>query len=104
MHRPSPRRFVTTFARTTIEMVKATGHWLGHLWSRHCQLLKSNASYAATVGAAAASVFTQISGSDVTAAAITAAVAVWSAVRHPGSRRSSYQDLSPDLADLNRWR
>ena len=103
MTRPSARRLITRFTHAGIELAKSAGHWLGTLWSRHCELLRSNASYAATVGAAAASVFTQISGSDVVAVTITALVAIWTAVRHPGSRRPSYSDLSRDLPDLDRW-
>jgi hypothetical protein len=104
MSRPSTHRFVKTFTRATMEIAKSACRWLRDVWYQHCELLRTNASYAATVGAAAASVFTQLNGRDLVAAAITAVVAVWTAVRHPGARRSRYDDLSVDLADMDRWR
>jgi hypothetical protein len=51
----------------------------------HWRLLRDNPAYAATVGVAAAAIVTQLGWRDLLAVLLSAAVAIWSAIRGASS-------------------
>jgi hypothetical protein len=51
----------------------------------HWRLLRDNPAYAATVGVAAAAIVTQLGWRDLLAVALSAALAIWTAIRGTSS-------------------
>jgi hypothetical protein len=101
------RRNTVRLAHRSVQAIGAVVHaaarQIHRLWSAHCRLLRDNAGYAATVGAAAAAAFTQLSWGDVAAVIMSAAVAIWTAVR-AGSRGGPPSHPAPQFtAGLEAW-
>jgi hypothetical protein len=83
-----PVRWFRAARAVAARSIRSAGRWVQRLRSAHSQLLVRNAGYAAAVGAAAAAAFTQASWADVAAVVISAAVAIWTAIRNGHTHRA----------------
>ena len=101
MIRHHAARLARGASRAASRAARTAAQRLGALWATHSRLLRETAAYAATVGAAAAAAATQHGWRDVLAVIISAAVAVWTAIRtghrhYPEPRRGSPLDPLED--------